>query len=159
MSNNQLEKIGIRITEFRNKLALTQAEFGERLGVSLNTQFSYEKGKTPAPADYLCLLIDMGADIQYLMIGEHADIQAYDPLVERRLMGDLMKTALNMLDEELQSVGIDLGTHVRCKFAIAACDDALSEFPDNEKDQLKLIRYGAKMTAKMEKEKTNDNSS
>ncbi|MEO6360284.1 MAG: hypothetical protein ABIO43_06900 [Sphingomicrobium sp.] len=39
------------------------------VGVHRNSQYAYEKGRTPAPADYLLRLGDHGVDIGYVLTG------------------------------------------------------------------------------------------
>lgn len=59
-----------RLKELRLTKNLTQQEFGEKFGVSKNTQQIYESGKRVPDAAYLIALANDGYDVKYLLTGE-----------------------------------------------------------------------------------------
>lgn len=61
---------GERIKEERQRLGLTQADFGDRAAVSKRTQVNYEQGKRSPDAEYLLGLAMAGADVLYIVTGE-----------------------------------------------------------------------------------------
>ncbi len=62
--------IGQRLREIRESTGQNQADFGERFGVSRNTQYYYEINKRPPDALYLVGLHEAGLDIGYILTGE-----------------------------------------------------------------------------------------
>jgi len=62
-------KLGERIREERKRLALTQAEFAERVGVKVLAQGAYESGRREPRASYFDLASKIGADAVYLVTG------------------------------------------------------------------------------------------
>lgn len=61
--------IGSRIKEERERLRLSQAEFGELAGVKQQAQLNYEKNTRSPDANYLHNLSTHGVDIQYIITG------------------------------------------------------------------------------------------
>lgn len=66
-----MRAIGIRIKEERQRLRLTQQAVAERTQVTKLTQIKYEAGKTVPNASYLALFADRGADVLYILTGQH----------------------------------------------------------------------------------------
>lgn len=63
--------IGGRIREERERLGFTQPAFGAVGGVQKLAQLKYEKGERFPGADYLAAVAKVGADVQYIVTGEH----------------------------------------------------------------------------------------
>lgn len=63
--------IGERLKEERERLGFTQPAFGAVGGVQKLAQHKYEKGDRFPGADYLAAIAKVGADIQYIVTGEH----------------------------------------------------------------------------------------
>jgi len=61
--------LGDRLKEERRKTGLSQEEFARVGGVGRNSQFEYEKGKTPPNTDYLTRLAGSGVDVAYVVTG------------------------------------------------------------------------------------------
>ncbi len=66
------EKFGNRLSGERNRLGFTQAEAAKLGGVSLNTQFKYEKGVSSPDAEYLGKIAAAGFDVLHLLVGDSA---------------------------------------------------------------------------------------
>lgn len=61
---------GIRIKEERERLGLTQDEFGALGGVKRLAQSNYEGGKREPGASYFALLKSGGVDVEYIQTGK-----------------------------------------------------------------------------------------
>lgn len=61
--------IGERIAEERKRLGITQASFADKLGVSLSSQKRYETNDRSPDIDYVGALVEVGADVAYIMTG------------------------------------------------------------------------------------------
>ena len=62
------EQMGEQLKKLRNSLRLSQEKFAERLGMSRDTIYNYEKGKTAIPHDLikrLCQEFNVSADYFY----------------------------------------------------------------------------------------------
>lgn len=62
-----------RLREERQKLGLSQEEFGVLAGVKKRAQQNYEKGERFPDADYLMKIADHGVDTGYLVSGQEAN--------------------------------------------------------------------------------------
>ncbi|WP_368762665.1 helix-turn-helix domain-containing protein [Klebsiella michiganensis] len=58
-----------RLKEERNRIGMSQTEFGALAGVGKTTQINYENGSRSPSADYLAALFDNNVDIQYVVTG------------------------------------------------------------------------------------------
>ncbi len=59
-----------RIKEERERLGLTQAEAGDRCGVSREIWGKYERGKAAPGGEVLFAFAQIGGDIQYILTGQ-----------------------------------------------------------------------------------------
>ena len=62
------EQMGEQLKKLRNSLRLSQEKFAERLGMSRDTIYNYEQGKTAIPHDLikrLCQAFNVSADYFY----------------------------------------------------------------------------------------------
>ena len=93
------ESIGSRLKQERNSLGYTQAQFCTIAGVKPQSQVNYEKDKRSPDAKYLSLIAEAGADIQYIITGQHAlnlnpnaikKLQHPDNSKEWRFVGDFL---------------------------------------------------------------------
>ncbi|MBD8474706.1 helix-turn-helix domain-containing protein [Pseudomonas sp. CFBP 8770] len=73
--------IGPRLREERERLELTQREFGQVGGVEPNAQGKYENGDRSPRADYLAAVSTIGVDVLYVVLGSRT------PLAEQALSG------------------------------------------------------------------------
>ena len=77
------EQMGEQLKKLRNSLRLSQEKFAERLGMSRDTIYNYEKGKTAIPHDLikrLCQEFNVSADYFYFNKDK--------PLVEETTIAD-----------------------------------------------------------------------
>lgn len=72
----QMSEIGGRLREERERLQLSQEEFGAVGGVARNAQSNYEKGKRMPDAAYLAAIARNGADVLYIVTGTRTDTSA-----------------------------------------------------------------------------------
>jgi len=63
------QEIGERLREERNRLKMTQLEFGLCGGVGNVAQYKYECGLRVPRADYLAKISQVGVDIYYVVTG------------------------------------------------------------------------------------------
>lgn len=78
-NNNFLSSMGMRISERRKELNLTQEKLAEKMGVSLQTISCIELGKKairPENLANLCLHLDVSAD--YVLYGKRTEQQMID---------------------------------------------------------------------------------
>ena len=79
MNNNFLSNMGVRISERRKELNLTQEKLAEKMGVSLQTVSCIELGKKairPENLANLCLHLNISAD--YVLYGKRNEQQMID---------------------------------------------------------------------------------
>ncbi|QRX82287.1 helix-turn-helix domain-containing protein [Glaciimonas sp. PAMC28666] len=62
--------IGARLKEERERLGYNQIEFAAIGGASNRSQIDWEKGKQVPNAEFLALIADKGADVQYVLTGK-----------------------------------------------------------------------------------------
>ncbi|KAA0945808.1 MULTISPECIES: helix-turn-helix transcriptional regulator [unclassified Pseudomonas] len=81
--------IGSRLRLERERLGLSQKNFGEIGGVEANAQGKYENGDRAPKADYLSRVAERGVDILYVLTGSPTPIQL-DNLsqVEEKVLGN-----------------------------------------------------------------------
>jgi len=64
--------ISDRLKEERERLGLSQEEFGAIGGVKKLAQFNYEKGVRHPDSAYLAAIAKVGADVLYILTGERS---------------------------------------------------------------------------------------
>ncbi|MDR1853465.1 MAG: helix-turn-helix domain-containing protein [Azoarcus sp.] len=62
--------IGVRIKDERERLGLSQSDFGKIVGATKKTVFSWENGRTAPDAFQLCRLAEVGLDLCYVLTGK-----------------------------------------------------------------------------------------
>ncbi len=67
--------IGSRLRQERERLGLSQKNFGEIGGVEANAQGKYESGGRAPKADYLSRVAERGVDVLYVLTGTPTPIQ------------------------------------------------------------------------------------
>ncbi len=65
-----VRKFGERLRDEREKIKMSQNEFGKKCGVTKLTQFRYEKSKRSPNIEYWQALHDLGIDIVYIITGK-----------------------------------------------------------------------------------------
>ncbi|TLF45930.1 hypothetical protein FEI13_17595 [Halomonas urmiana] len=63
---------GERLRGERERMGLTQTQFGDLAGVTKKTQMLYENGERSPKADYLTAISGAGADIEYVLTGNRS---------------------------------------------------------------------------------------
>lgn len=61
--------LGARLTEERNRVGLTQTEFGSACGIGKTAQYLYERGQRSPDTDYLGAAEALGVDVHYVLTG------------------------------------------------------------------------------------------
>lgn len=89
----QLSSIGERLKSERERLGLSQTEFGLKGAVSKRSQIMYEQGKAAAGADYLAAIAMAGADVQFVLTGRRSAVASID--------GALLRVCLEGVEEGL----------------------------------------------------------
>ena len=68
-----------RLVEERKRLKIKQKDMAERLGIHINSQLDYEKGRLPAFVGYLERIADLGVDVQYVLTGRRSSEPVLTP--------------------------------------------------------------------------------
>jgi transcriptional regulator with XRE-family HTH domain len=63
--------VSVRLKEERKRLGLSQEQAAKALSVSTRTIYTYENAKAAPPISVLLTLAQLGADIMYIITGEH----------------------------------------------------------------------------------------
>jgi transcriptional regulator with XRE-family HTH domain len=74
----QMNSIGIRLREERNKLGLSQEKLAEIGGVQKLAQTNYETGKRIPTGEYLAKIAEIGADVNYILTGVRVEKAAVE---------------------------------------------------------------------------------
>ena len=75
-----MHTIGMRLKAERERLKLSQTDFGDAGGVQKLSQINYEQGKRSPDAEYLSSVAKIGADIYYVITGERQENVASTPI-------------------------------------------------------------------------------
>ena len=105
------DRVGERLREERERLGLSQAEFGALLGISRGTQKNYELGANSLDLRYVAALEEHGVDAAYVLTGRRAT-----PL------GQLFTSAEEELIDQFRSISADDQKAIR-RFLKAMADD------------------------------------
>ncbi|UZD98249.1 helix-turn-helix domain-containing protein [Pseudomonas corrugata] len=106
------DQVGERLREERERLGLSQAEFGALLRISRGTQKNYELGANSLDLRYVAALEEHGVDAAYVLTGRRAT-----PL------GQLFTPAEEELIAQYRSISADDQKAIR-RFLKAMADDA-----------------------------------
>jgi transcriptional regulator with XRE-family HTH domain len=106
------DRVGERLREERERLGLSQAEFGALLGISRGTQKNYELGANSLDLRYVSALEEHGVDAAYVLTGRRST-----PL------GQLFTPAEEELINQFRSISEDDQKAIR-RFLKAMADDA-----------------------------------
>lgn len=106
------DRVGERLREERERLGLTQTEFGVLLGVSRGTQKNYELGANSLDLRYVAALEERGVDAAYVLTGRRSTPN-----------GQLFTAAEEELINQFRSIPEDDQKAIR-RFLKAMADDA-----------------------------------
>jgi transcriptional regulator with XRE-family HTH domain len=67
--------IGVRLREERERLGINQTDFAALGGSGRKTQFNYEAGERVPDAAYLAAIAAAGADVLYILTGQHSSVR------------------------------------------------------------------------------------
>jgi len=109
-----MNSFGDRLREERERLGLSQEEFGAIGGVQKLAQRNYEKGNRNPDASYMTFLAAAGVDVMYLLTGvRSAEVSSLKPdeaalLESYRHLCDDQKQTLSKVSRAL-SISADVG--------------------------------------------------
>jgi transcriptional regulator with XRE-family HTH domain len=106
------DRVGERLREERERLGLSQTDFGVLLGVSRGTQKNYELGASSLDLRYVTALEEKGVDAGYVLTGKRST-----PL------GQLFTSTEERLIMQFRSISDDDQKAIR-RFLQAMADDA-----------------------------------
>jgi len=69
---NQSVSMGLRLREERERLGLSQTDFGKIGGITKKTQMLYESGERSPDMVYIAAVAEAGVDILYVVTGERS---------------------------------------------------------------------------------------
>lgn len=73
-----METIGKRLGSERKKIGVTQGDFAEKLGITVQSQGNYERDVRSPSAEYLLSADSLGVDILYVLTGRRAGAPVND---------------------------------------------------------------------------------
>lgn len=94
-----MNSISERLKSERERLGMSQTEFGEIAGVKRNAQMNYENGMRSPTADYLAAVSAVGVDVGYVITGHRGP-----PDVELARELSMLSDAWQALDTALADV-------------------------------------------------------
>ena len=104
---------GSRLKAERQRLGMTQEEFGTSCGVLKGAQINYESGKRHPDTDYLAAAAQIGVDVLYVITGQHSAASAAEQQLLARFRASssvLQQAALAVLGVQAPvSTGISIG--------------------------------------------------
>lgn len=112
---------GLRIREERERLGLTQDEFGALGGVKRLAQSNYESGKREPPTPYLDLLREHGVDVAYIETGIRTPPVSRgkaQPVFDKSLLAEV----IHQLDVNLGFISVQVAEEVGVLGAHAFAD-------------------------------------
>ena len=142
--------LGERLREERERLGLSQTQFGELAQVTKKSQMLYEGNQRKPKADYLTAVASQGVDVQYVLTGDrlvssgraiglparepspdHSPVKMYDIEAAagagRSFEGEPVKTTLYFSTAELTEQGLNpaqvVGVKVRGDSMLGTLDD------------------------------------
>lgn len=110
---------GGRLREERERLAYTQAEFAELLGISRRTVIDYESGQDPGFVELMSSLRSMGVDLLYLLLGvRHSEDHSVRVLKPQALRKAVQFAERFCVDED----GRPLSAEMKAEFVLHVYD-------------------------------------
>jgi phage repressor protein C with HTH and peptisase S24 domain len=142
--------LGERLREERERLGMSQTQFGDLAQVTKKTQMLYEGDQRSPKADYLTAIASQGVDVQYVLTGNRS-VPASQPLglpvtepgpdlspvkmydieaaagAGRSFEGEPVKTILHFPSSELAEQGLDPAQVVGIKVRGDSMDGTLAD--------------------------------
>ncbi len=102
--------MGTRLKAERERLKLSQVEFGRSCGVTQNTQYLYEQGKGAPDGAYFVAAAGIGVEVSYVLIGTGSGCTKISPrelaLIDRfRLSAAAVQDGVLALLESTANLG------------------------------------------------------
>jgi len=111
--------LGKRLREERERLGMTQEEFGALGGVLRETQYLYEQGKRTPSVEYLLGVVAGGASLEFLAFGERGRDQRQNLCLDR----EVLAAAYKLVDEFVRdSKGQPFSPGRRARIFDAICE-------------------------------------
>ncbi len=105
-----------RLKAERERLGLSQTDFGRFGDVSKNSQLAYEQGKAAPDVGYLARIAEKGVDVAYLFTGVRTIARPGLAQEEIQLFNDIVDAAFSLSDEGRLKAKSILGELVRQEF-------------------------------------------
>lgn len=142
--------LGERLREERERLGISQTQFGDLAQVTKKTQMLYESDQRSPKADYLTAIASQGVDVQYVLTGNRSVPEAQPlglPVTEpgpdlspvkmydieaaagagRSFEGEPVKSVLHFPSRELTEQGLDPAQVVGIKVRGDSMDGTLAD--------------------------------
>lgn len=127
-----------RIQAERNRLGLTQTEFGRAAGVTRATQAKYESGRSVPDLEYVVTAAESGIDVDYLLTSKTARQRSND-LFDWELAHELVLAIHQVADElKLDIPPSKLMPLVRLLYKLVVLENADSPSLSQVKELLKV---------------------
>lgn len=128
-----MDSIGDRLRMERERLGLTQDEFGDFGGVKRNAQKNYENGSRSPDAVYLAAIAKIGVDVSFLLTGEPRTGAVLHPPREylqdfSEILFDVQEAAENQGKSEIFSIAYKVHLRMQSK-----CDRERGHTPRSKK--------------------------
>lgn len=125
-----IREIGKRVREERERIGMTQEDFGKVGGVRRATQYLYEQGDRTPSMEYLARIVAAGADMNYLVTGERVRTSESRWTIDKNALA----AAYRLVDEFARdSKGRLLDLEHRIALLSALCN-AVADKANNEVD-------------------------
>lgn len=95
-----------RLRSERERLGLSQTDFGAIAGVKRNAQMNYENGTRAPDADYLSAIAEAGVDIHYVVTGKRVLTES-DVQTELKNLADAWEAIEIALREANKTLPVD----------------------------------------------------
>ena len=86
-------KFSKRLKEERQRLSMTQEEFGAAAGVRRATQYLYERAERTPSVEYLARITSVGADLSYLISGVRSPKTGGKLCLDPEVLASVLRTA------------------------------------------------------------------
>ena len=98
--------IGVRLREERERLAMSQEKFAALGGVQKRAQINYESGERLPDAGYLAAIAADGADVMYILTGEHSSAQPARDAAEQVLLNSYRSCSAQARQHLIQTAAL-----------------------------------------------------
>lgn len=128
-----------RLREERERLGLSQADFGAIGGVKKLAQINYEKGDRHPDSAYLSAIAAAGSDVLYILTGQRGQMAPQAAALNDRTR---LKSAIEAVEEGLSETKRRLPPAKKAELVLAAYD-LLAEPTASRGNVVQLVRLAA----------------